>query len=214
MAKFPQPPSAADLAAINPVTSTIKPGEMIYRIFSSAGKNSVNWRSFRHFGPLAARFDPHLSDKMGKPTDGSRGILYGAIGAEAIPTCLAEVFQSSRIIDRHAHKPVLCAFTLTRGVTLLDLSGAFTTRIGASMAINTGPRPRAQLWAQRLYDAYPDIDGILYASSMYANQPAIALFERAGSAINSNPSLHRLLSDPAMDDILINTAAVIGYQID
>lgn len=217
MAKFPNPPGIEALKSISPVTCELEAGTRIFRIFKSAGRHSlhqpVHWNSFRHYGPTTARFDHHLCNRQGEPFEGMRGILYGAVGREAIPTCLAEVYQDTRIIDQKARAPVLCAFTLTDSLTLLDLSGAFATRIGASMAINSGPRDRARRWSVQLYEAYPHIHGIAYSSSMYANQPAVALFERAAFALPERPDAHRQLEDPALDHLLVATAKVIGYGL-
>ena len=101
--------------------------------------------------------------------------------------------------------------TLTRDLVLLDLRATFPTRAGASMAINTGPRPRAQRWARAFYEAY-EIDGLLYPSSMYGNQPAVALFERSQSALPHAPKFHRALADPALQRRLAATARDIRYD--
>ena len=213
MAKFPNPPGIEALKSIPPVTCELAAGTQIFRLFKSGGRHPVNWNSFRHYGPTAARFDHHLHNRKKEPFEGSRGILYGAVGHEAIPTCLAEVYQDTRIIDRKSRAPVLCAFTLTMPLILLDLSGTFATRIGASMAINSGPRDRARRWSAQLYEAYPHIHGIAYSSSMYANQPAVALFERAAFAVPKSPDAHRQLEDPGLENLLVATAEVIGYGL-
>lgn len=129
------------------------------------------------------------------------------------PTCLAEVFQGTRAIDRQSRGPWLVGFKLQADIQLLDLTGIFSTAIGASAAIHSGPRPRAQRWAQQLYQAYPNIDGLMYCSSMYGNAPAIALFERGKPAIPYRPELHRALDDPALQYTLLGTGQNIGYQI-
>ena len=48
----------------------------------------------------------------------------------------------TRVIDRTAHDPWLVAFELLQPLNLLDLTGVWPTRAGASMALNTGPGPR------------------------------------------------------------------------
>lgn len=214
MAKFPSPPGVATLKEIDPDIRTLDKGTTVYRIFRSRSRHKLHWNTFRYFGPTSARYDHHLPDDEGESQIGDRGILYGAVGDLAIQTCLAEVYQSARTIDRDTEAPVLCAFSTTQPLHLLDLSGAFTTKIGASMAINTGPRPRARLWAQQLYEAYDRCHGIYYSSSMYGNQPAIALFERASFALPQHTDFHRLLADPDLDDMVISTADDIGYFVD
>ena len=142
----------------------------------------------------------------------TRGVLYAATGEHAFPTCLAEVFQTGRTIDRAARGPVLVYFRTTGPLELLDLTDTFATRIGASMAINSGPRPRARRWARAFHEAYPSVHGIRYPSSMHGNAPALALFERAASALPDDPSLLRALGDARLVRVVRAAAASIGYR--
>jgi len=213
MAKFPEPPGVEVLRAIPPVLHRLATGTTMTRLYFVGGDFSTSWDSFRCYGPTTSRFDHQLPDEQGRAQMQARGIMYLATGSEAIPTCLAEVFQATRLIDRHARDPVLTGFNLVTELTLLDLTGPFATAIGASMAIHAGPRPRARRWAQQLYDAYPDIDGLLYCASMYGNAPAVALFERGARAIPKRPVFHRELRDAAMANILTETGRVIGYAV-
>jgi len=128
-------------------------------------------------------------------------------------TCLAEVFQIPRSIDRRADEPWLVGFELTRDVKLLDLSGLWPTKAGASMKINSGDRPRAQRWSRQIHGAYPKVEGIYYPSSMHANQPAVALYERAVTSIPVSPLFHRALADPLLLLALKNAAADLGYGL-
>ena len=131
------------------------------------------------------------------------------------PTCFAEVFQESRVIDRRARDPWLVAFRLQQKLQLLDLTGIWPTRAGASMAINTGSRFRAQRWSRVIYDTYPYLHGLYYPSSMHANQPAIALYERASDTgvMPAQPLFHRSLSDPSLLTALRNVASDLGYLL-
>lgn len=81
------------------------------------------------------------------------------------------------------------------------------------MAISTGPRPRAQLWARAIYDAYPNLQGIYYPSSMHANRPSVALFERSTGALPTAPAVHRALLDPALLGALRRAASTLGYGL-
>ena len=214
MAKFPEPPDADALADIPPVTRTLPAGTTLVRIFFAGGAHPTDWNGFRHFGPTASRFDHHLPGPKGE-ADGSvqeRGILYAALGRQAFPTALAEVFQTARTIDRRARDPAVVFFRTSVPLVLLDLGSAFATRIGASMAINTGPRSRARRWARRLHEAYPEAHGIHYPSSMHANEPAVALFEHAVGALPAAPELLRPLADPRLTRIVRETATTIGYR--
>ena len=128
-------------------------------------------------------------------------------------TCLAEVFQATRVIDRKRDEPWLTGFETARDLRLLDLTGAWPTRAGASMAINAGPRPRAQRWSRLIYETYEDIDGLHYCSSMHANEPAVALYERARSALPAAPIFSRALADAALLSRLDAVSLRLGYAL-
>ena len=81
------------------------------------------------------------------------------------------------------------------------------------MAINTASRVRAREWARCFYAAYGDLHGIYYASSMHANQPAIALNNRAQTCVAGHPEFNRALADAAMVDMLKHAAASLGYGL-
>jgi len=57
------------------------------------------------------------------------------------------------------------------------------------------------------------LDGIAYRSSMFGHEPAIALFERAKSALASQTVFHRNLSDTAMTTVVYKTGQKIGYTV-
>ena len=137
-------------------------------------------------------------------------ILYAATG---IATCLAEFFQDTRTISREAEEACLVGFQLRLDVVLLDLTGTWPTQAGASMAINSGPRSRSRLWSRAVYEAYPEVQGFYYASSMHANRPALAFYERAGPALAPTPIFNRPLSDPALLGDLDRTARALGYRL-
>jgi len=137
-------------------------------------------------------------------------ILYAAT---EIATCLAEFFQDTRTVSREAEEPCLVGFQLRLGIVLLDLTGVWPTQAGASMAINSGPRSRSRLWSQAAYEAYPEVQGFYYASSMHANKPAFALFERARPALAPTPIFNRPLSDPALLGDLDRTAQILRYRL-
>jgi hypothetical protein len=130
-------------------------------------------------------------------------------------TSLAEVFQETRRINRTRRAPWLAIFLLQRDVNLLDLTGAFPTRVGASMAINSGSRARAREWARQFYDACEPLQGIYYASSMNGNEPAMALTDRAEKAgcFPAHPDLNRALADDSLLDVLKHSAHRLGYGL-
>ena len=206
MAKFPEPPDLRNVAAD---TVTLAEGTWLWRIYFQGGGHPTTWDGFRHYGPTTARFDHHVDP----PRVQERAILYGAHGKEAVTTCLAEVFQATRTIDRTARAPWLVGFPLTRVLCLLDLAGDWPTQAGASMAINSGPRPRARRRSRAIHAAYADIDGLLYASSMHENAPCVALYERAQNALANAPDFHRSLADPALGPRLNTAANRLSYAL-
>ncbi len=205
MVKFPEHPNLARLAQLGPSIRMLSAGTELWRIYFRGGSHPGSWNDFRVYGPVDARFDHHIPP----PRDQVRGVLYGAT---EIKTCIAEVFQETRVLDRRRNNPWLVGFRLARDVSMHDLSSNWPTAAGASMAINTGPRVRAQGWSRAIYDTYSDVDGLWYCSSMNGNQPAVLLYERAEAAVaGAVLFFHRALIDPVLFTPLRNAVAGLGY---
>jgi len=81
------------------------------------------------------------------------------------------------------------------------------------MAINSGSRAKARAWSRAIYAAYPDIEGLRYASSMNANQPAFALYERARSSVPAVAALDAPLATPALAGPIAAAAIRFGYAM-
>lgn len=211
MARFPSPPEPPELAKVPPDLLSVPAGWALWRVYKRGGPYPVLWNTFRDYGPVpGGRFDHHLPDEQGRAHRQSRAIYYAA---REVATCVAEFFQDTRSIERDLEGPALAGFRLREPVTLLDLTGLWPTRAGASMAIGSGERGRARLWSRAIYKAYPDVQGLFYASAMHANRPAIALYERALPALETTPIFNRPLSDPALFRILAGIADDLRYEI-
>ncbi len=206
MPKFPEPPQPADLASLGADVRRLAAGTELTRLYFRGGRHPTLWDTFRAFGPVESRFDHHLPP----PRVQSRRILYAA---QHGPTALAEVFQHARVVDRNRYDPWLVIFRLGQAVDLLDLTGTWPTRAGASMALSSGARPRARRWSRAIYEAYPQVQGLLYPSSMYAHKPAVALYERALPAMSRRPTFHRPLTDPALIGMLKQVTLEVGYAV-
>lgn len=204
---LPPPPSVAALQKIGPEVHVLPRGAVVWRVYFRGGPHPTTWDAFRSYGPTAARFDHHDPPPA---VHAVRAILYGA---DLGPTCLAEVFQDTRVIDRRRHQPALAAFELGRDLALLDVTGAWPTRAGASMAISTGKRRRAREWSRAIYDAFPQLEGIRYGSSMDANRPAFALYERAAGALPARPLMDDPLSAPGLAVLLARAAVRFRYRV-
>jgi hypothetical protein len=190
-----------DLVAVT--TETV-----LWRVHRTAGEHVVPWNALRHYGPVAScRFDPQPPPPH---VDQDEGVTYLAISAQ---TALAEAFQTRRLLDRHLGAPALVGLRLTRPVRLLDLSRTWPTRAGASQAISTGRRDLAQAWARRLREAFPDLEGVWFPSSMDGGGLCLALWAPAADALPEAPVLSRLLADPALADRLAGAAARLGYRL-
>jgi hypothetical protein len=198
------PPPAVD--EIRAIPAEIRPAQApcSWRIHFGAGTH-LRWTD-SSFGPTGARFDHQPPPAKRHRT---RAILYAS---DSGPTSLAEIFQQTRVIDRFADSPALAAFRLARDLHLLDLTGAWPTRAGASMAINSGSRATARAWSRAIYAAYPHVEGLRYASSMNANQPAFALYERARPALPTAAALDLPLATPALAAPLAAAAVHFGLH--
>jgi hypothetical protein len=208
VSKFPDPPPRRQLAArLAPEVKRLRRGTLLWRLYRRGGPHPVAWNRFRHWGPAAsARFDHHAEPARAQ----ARGILYAGL---RLYTCVAEVFQHTRTIERSRSQPWLVGFELAREVSLLDLTGRWPTRAGASMALCSGPRSRTRPWSRAIYDAYREVQGLYYPSSMNAHRPAVALYERAMTAFPRTPLVHRPLSDPALLADLDRVAGDLGYRL-
>jgi len=205
--KLPPPPRISELRKTTPVVKTLFEGTELWRLYRRGGDHPSKWNEFRAFGPLSFRFDHQTTPKREQP----RAILYAATWG---PICVAEVFQDTRTIDRFDRDPWLVSFRLQDDIELLDLTGLWPVRAKATMAIgSSGARSRTRHWSRNIYAAYPGIVGLWYASSMYGNQPMVALYERARRALPRVPSSHASLAAPALFTALQNTANELGYGL-
>ena len=211
MAKLPEPPPVAELRRIGPEVAVLPAGTRLYRIYPRGGDHQTGWGRMRHYGPVGtARFDHHSGPAR---VQEERGILYAAKDADAVATCVAEAFQDARLIDTRRDDAWLACFALAEDVPLLDLTGKWPTRAGASSNVSSGPRPRCRRWSRAVYEAFPDLQGLLYASSINGGEPAVALYERAAGAVPPSPVFNRPLSDPALLVGLGRIADALGYGL-
>lgn len=161
----------------------------------------------RAYGPTTARFDPHPlppGDRSGEL------VLYLASNVQ---TCLAGVFQRTRVINRRWRSPYLTGLNCTRAIRLLDLSGAWPTKASASQALNSGRTDVARAWARAIRAAYPELDGVWYPSSMNGNRPCVALFAPGRDALPVDPRLSLPMAHPGLAAPLADAAARIGYRL-
>jgi hypothetical protein len=179
----------------------------LWRIHRTAGEHVLPWNTLRTYGPLPSmRWDPHPG---AEPISTAEGVLYAAAD---IGTSLAEVYQTTRVIDTRAGAPTLTAWQPQRGLRLLDLSGTWLLRNSASAALRAAPRSTCRRWARAIYTTWPELDG-LYVPSTLTGRPNIVLWNAAADSIPTMPSFSRPLTHPLVWSIAQAAAAEIGYHI-
>lgn len=218
MPKLPRAPDCTRLAALKAELTSLPAGQPLARAYVQAGRHPVRWSDLRYFGPVqSGRFDHHEPAADGSGQLQSRGILYSALACgtslAGLDVCLAETFQGTRTISLTIDSPAWAVFELTSDITLLDLRGTWPTRAGASQALNTGPKSSARRWAKAFHEIYPEIQGLIYPSSMAGGRQAVALNERALRALPSTPTIHYKLADRKIDRVLRKAAGSIGYCV-
>jgi hypothetical protein len=214
------PPGADELGAMAPDIRRLRATSNLMRIWFAGAPYPSGFAHFRTFGPTASRFDHHLPGPDGSPRDGTRSILYAIEvaaardgGREAFTATVGEAFQQQRIVDMVTDDPRLALFQATRELRLLDLTGFWATRIGASN-ISSGPREVARRWSQALHQAFPQADGLLYRSSMSGGRClAVALYERAEDAMPANPRLDLPLGHSMLRGPVEAAAGLLGYEV-
>lgn len=138
-------------------------------------------------------------------------MLYAA---PDLVTCLAEAFQMARHLDLTSDTPKVAAFHVTEPLRLLDLSGRFATLAGCHQGIHSSPfHGKTRAWARAFYDAWPEIQGLLYRSKMAVDLPAYVLFERAEEALPRKPLVDVPLTDQRLSAALQACAQELGYSI-
>lgn len=200
------PPDPARLARPAPDLRLLPAGTRLWRIYFRGGRYPTRWNTLRFIGPSDKnRFDHHEEPKR----EQARGILYCA---PLITVCVAEVFQRDRTIDRQAGEPWLVGFETVQALPLLDLTGQWPVRAGASQEINDGPRAVARAWSRAIYTAYPEVVGLWYRSKMHGGM-SVALYERAAASLPDMPVFQEALTSTRLFDSLRTVAHDLGYDL-
>jgi hypothetical protein len=180
---------------------------ILWRIHRTKGEHVRPWNELRTYGPLASmRWDPHPSVQ---PTTHPDGVLYAATD---VATSLAEVYQTTRVIDTRAGPPRLTAWKPTRPLQLLDLSGTWLLRNTASAALLAAPRSACRRWARAMYTTWPELDGLQGPSTM-TGRLNVVLWSAAADSIPATPAFSRPLTQPLVWSLAQAAAAKIAYGI-
>ena len=208
MAKLPDPDPAV-IAGKSAVVAVVH--RHLWRLHTPAGKHPMRWDQLRTYGPIASgRYDPWLPP----PKDRSEDPVTAGVGYFGfdIPTCLAEVFQTTRHISTGRGGIQLSAFMPTRQLRLLDLRDTWPIAIGASHAINSGPKNRCRAWAHAIRSVHPGYDGFLYAGM--AGRDCVVVYSPPGDLFPAAPDFTKPLADPGLAPYVADSAERIGYALD
>ena len=198
-------------------------GALLARIYRSGGAHPTEWHAFRTYGPLDGRFDPH-PEPVGEH-DGV-GVMYAVLerpGGAGEPggsldgpfaAALLEVFQEQRMIRRSAGAPVLAAFEAARPLRLLDLADSDWIAVaGGNAAIASGERARSRAWARAIAERYPELDGVVSASSLVPSARVVALWAPAASALPEHPLALIPLDRPELTALIDRVATRYAYTL-
>jgi hypothetical protein len=198
-----QPPQPLTMEPDDLVTAR----PVLWRLHRTQGEHVLPWDRFRTFGPRAsARFDPHPLPAGNHP---ECGVLYAA---QELATALAEVFQTTRLVNTRAGAPYLTSWTPTRPLRLLDLTDTWALRNHASAALVAAPRPTCRSWARAIHARWPELDG-LHAPSTMTGTATIALWQRAQNSMPPLPDFSRPLAHPMVWILAQSAATKLGYGI-
>lgn len=216
MSRLPQPPAPAALQTLlrpHEDIVAVHSGTRLVRVFAAGGRHQQRWNTFRTTGPLRhARFDPHPPGPGGAQTSApDQGVLYFGL---SVRTSVAEVFQQTSVVDRTTRRPHLVVLQPKRTLRLLDLTGLWPTRAGASQELGTGRKDVTQAWARAIRAAHPDLDGLWYRSSMDSGDPAVCLWNPpAAGALPANPDILLPLDYPGLDLPLSRVCDQLNYTL-
>lgn len=197
------PPAALTREDRDVITIT----DTLWRIHRTSGLHIQSWDKLRTYGPLhSMRYDPHPEPTSNHP---DTSVSYTAAD---LSTALAEVFQTTRLIDTSTGNPYATAWNPTRPLVLLDLTDTWALRNHAAAALNTASRVVCRAWARAIYTTWPDLDGIL-TSSTWTGRHAITLWTHAADTFPAHPSFSRPLAHPLVWSLVQTAARDIGYAL-
>lgn len=208
MAKLPNPDPAV-IAGKGAAVVVVR--QYTWRIHAPVAGYPTRWDQLRAYGPLAsARFDPWLPPPRNRTADPvATGVGYFGFD---IATCLAEVFQTNRHISSDRNGYQLSAFMPIRGLHLLDLRDTWPIAIGASHAINSGPKNRCRAWAHAIRSVHPGYDGFIYTG--LAGRACVVIYSPPGDVFPAAPDFTKPLADPGLAPYIADAAEQLGYALD
>lgn len=207
-AKLPRTPPA-DLPVRQPEYYLWPTTRPLWAILAGSGAYARPFGTMRAYGPLlSARFDPHpepASDISGEL------VLYAACD---LLTAIAERYQRRRMVYlSDPDSPIAFSWPATRDLNLVDVTNVGAVRLGASHAINSGPKAVCRRWARAIRATWPDTDGMRYSSSM-TGRDCTVLWAPANDTFPPWPAFAEFIASPGTYwQRLIQKACVdLGYD--
>ncbi|ERG64478.1 hypothetical protein L332_08445 [Agrococcus pavilionensis RW1] len=181
--------------------------DALFRIHATAGAHPSRWDELREFGPLSVmRWDPQ---PLPQGMHAGRGVAY--TGTD-VTTAFAEVFQSRRAIRLTAGR-TLSGWLPSRELELLDLTGLWPVRQGASGSLHAAAKSTCRTWAAAIHDQLGErIDGLQVLSTM-TSRPMVVLFGRAADAFPAAPEFSRPLAHAAVQMLAVDAADSLGWPV-
>lgn len=203
----PKAPQAPPRSLVAEPADVVDYSGVLWRAHRATGAHVLPWNALRSYGPLPSmRWDPHSGTQPGSHPE---CVLYAAAD---VATAVAETFQTTRVIDTRTGAPRLTAWQPVRPLRLLDLSGTWLTRNGASMALVAAPRSTCRRWSGAIHAALPHLDGLAVPSTMTGGLNLV-LWVAATDSLPESPSFSRALTHPMVWSIAQAAAAEIGYRV-
>jgi hypothetical protein len=201
-AKNPQTPPDPLVTEPRDIVSFDEP---LWRVRRRVGAHPLAWNELREFGPLKVmRWDPHPQPPAVHP---GVGVSYAS---PDLSTVLAEVFQKRRAIRRTSSHE-LVGWRPTRTLRLLDVTGRWLIKNGASASLAHGAKRATRAWARQVHLQLPDVDGLM-AVSTWTGAPMVVLFIPATDSFPARPALALALDDAAADKYVVPAAARLGWS--
>lgn len=197
-----RPPGALDAEP----SDFIVYGGALWRIHRTRGDHRQTWNQMRAYGPLASmRWDAH------PPPPGDDLDAAVSYAGTDVVTAFAEKFQDRRAVTV-SDAQALAGWEPTRTPRLLDLTGTWLLRNGASASLSSTRKDACRGWARAIRDAWPDLDG-LYVSSTMTGRPMVVLYAPSADTYPNAPRLARPLNHPGLSGVVIEVADALGWPV-